>query len=167
MRALVPLFAASLAAACSAPQAGSQPSLAPRAAEAIDPRLPIPSDVQPTAVDPSLASQLAGLVGEARSGVTAFDAKQATAERLATGAGPMASESWVAAEQALSLLVEQHGVTTRAAANIDALGSSRIQGQRWIRPTDQQAIAAAAAEVAAISGRQAEAIDRLTSQLAR
>lgn len=167
MRTLVPLFVATLAAACSTPQAGSQPSLAPRAAEAIDPRLPIPSEVQPTAVDPSLASQLAGLVGEAQSGVADFDAKQATAERLAAGAGPMASESWVAAEQALSLLVEQHGVTTRAAANIDELGSSRIQGQRWIRPADQQAIASAAAEVAAIGNRQAQAIDRLTTQLAR
>ncbi len=167
MRLLVPLVTASLAAACSAPQAGPQPSLAPRAAEAIDPRLPIPSDVQPTTVDPSLAGQLAGLVGEARSGVAAFDARQATAERLAPAAGAMASESWVAAEQALSLLVEQYGVTTRAAANIDELSSSRIQGQRWIRPADQQAIASAAAEVGAISGRQAEAIDRLKNQLAR
>jgi hypothetical protein len=167
MRALVPFFAALLAAACSAPQAGPQPSLAPRAAEAIDPRLPIPSDVQPTTVDPSLASQLAGLVGEAQAGVAAFDARQATAERLASAAGPMASESWVVAEQALSLLVEQHGVTTQAAANIDKLGSSLIQGQRWIRPADQQAISSAASEVAAISGRQAEAIDRLKNQLAR
>lgn len=167
MRSLVPLLAASLVAACSAPQAGHEPSLAPRAAEAIDPRLPVPNDIQPTSVDPDLAGQLAGLVGEARSGVAAFDARQADAERLAASAGPMASESWVAAEQALSLLVEQHGVATRAAANIDALGSSRIQGRRWIRPADQQAIAAAAAEVAAISGRQSEAIDRLKNLLAR
>lgn len=167
MRTLLPLLAIGLAAACTAPQPGPEPSLAPRAAEAIDPRLPVPNDAQPTSVDPSLASQLDALVGQARSGVAAFDARRADAERLAASAGPIASESWVAAEQALSLLVEQYGVTTRAAADIDALGSSRIQGQRWIRPADQQAIAAAAAEVAAISGRQSEAISRLKDQLAR
>jgi hypothetical protein len=79
----------------------------------------------------------------------------------------MASESWVAAEQALSLLIEQRGVTTRAAADIDELGSSRLATKHWIRPADQQAIAAAAAEVAAISDRQSAAIDRLKEQLAR
>ena len=79
----------------------------------------------------------------------------------------MASESWVAAQQALSLLIEQHGVTTRAAANIDELGSSRLHAERWIRPADQQAIAEAAAEVATISDRQAAAIDQLKGQLAR
>jgi hypothetical protein len=167
MLRLVPFVAASLVAACSAPQAGSGPSLAPRAAEAIDPRLPVPNDVQPSAVDPALASQLAQLVGEARSGVATFDARQSNAERLASAAGPMASESWIAAEQALSLLVEQHGVTARAAASIDELSSNRLQGRRWITPADQQAVAAAAAAVAAIGDSQVTAIDRLKDQLAR
>jgi hypothetical protein len=72
-----------------------------------------------------------------------------------------------AAQQALSLLIEQYGVTTRAAANIDELGSNRLQGQRWIRPGDQQAIASAAAEVGSIGDRQSAAIDRLKDQLAR
>ena len=93
--------------------------------------------------------------------------RQAVADRLAAAAGPMASESWIAAQQALSRLIEQDGVTTRAAADIDALAASRLEGQHWIRPADQQAIAAAAAEVAAINEAQAAAIDRLTSQLAR
>ena len=46
----------------------------------------------------------ASLVGQARGGVTLFGTRQADAERLAAAAGPAASESWVAAEQALSLL---------------------------------------------------------------
>ena len=79
----------------------------------------------------------------------------------------MASESWIAAEQALSRLIEQYGVTTRAAADIDALASGRLEGQRWIEPADREVIAAASAEVAAISQAQSEAIRRLTDQLAR
>jgi hypothetical protein len=167
MRCLVALLALSLIPACSAPHAGSQPSLAPRPTEAIDPRVPIASDGPSGAANAELAGQLAAQVDAARSGVPAFNARQEAAERLAAGAGPMASESWVAAEGALSLLVEQYGVTTRAAANIDELGSSRLQNQRWISLADQQALAAAAAEVAAISNSQAGAIDRLKNQLAR
>ena len=79
----------------------------------------------------------------------------------------MASESWIAAQQSLSVLIEQYGVTSKAAADIDALASNRLEGQRWIRPADQQAIAAAAAEVSAISGPQSAAISRLSNQLAR
>ena len=167
MRCLVPNLAILSLAACSAPTTGPEPSLAPRTAEAIDPRVPIPGEVPTGSVDPVLAQRLGQLVGEARAGVPAFDARQADADRLAGAAGPMASESWVAAQQALSLLIEQFGVTTRAAANIDELGASRLQGQRWITPADQQAIAAAAAEVLAISNRQAAVIDRLKNQLAR
>ena len=80
---------------------------------------------------------------------------------------PVASESWVTAQSAVSLLVEQYGVTTRAAADIDALASERLQRQKWIAPADQAAIAAAQTEVQSISSRQAEAIDRVKDQLAR
>lgn len=166
MRSLLLLLALPLAAACSI-TTSPEPSLAPRAAEAIDPRIPIPDEVPSGTVDPALASRLSALVAEVRSGVPAFEAKQAEANNLAAAAGPVASESWIAAEQALSRLVEQHGVTTRAAADIDALASSRLEGQRWIAPADREAITAAASEVASISARQAEAIDRLKDQLAR
>lgn len=167
MRCLSPLIALPLIMACTPTTVGPEPSLAPRPAEAIDPRLPIPSDVGAGQADPALASQLAQLVGEAQAGVQSFASKQADADRLAGAAGPMASETWVAAQQALSLLIEQHGVTTRVAANIDELGSSRLHGQRWIRPADQQAIASAASEVAAINDSQSAAIERLKTQLAR
>jgi hypothetical protein len=111
--------------------------------------------------------QLDALVREARNGVASFNSRQADAERLATSAGPMASESWIAAQKALSVLVDQYGVTTRASAEIDAVAANRLNRQHWIAPADQAAIAAAAAEVSAISARQAEAIDRLTQSLAR
>ena len=79
----------------------------------------------------------------------------------------MASESWVAAEQALSLLVEQHGVTTRAA------GQYRCA---WLQPYSGAALdpARGPAGHRVRGGRgwrdkrpQAEAIDRLKNQLAR
>ena len=99
-----------------------------------------------------LPSALQALVETARAGVPQFDAQESEATRLAAAAGPVSSESWIAAQQALSRLVEQHGVTTRAAGDIDALAANRLDGQHWIRPADQQAIAAAAAEVASING---------------
>ena len=167
MRHSAPLLAVLLIGACSTPGTGPEPSLAPRAAEAIDPRVPIPDTVPGGPVDTALAAGLDALVGRARGGVPIFEARQADADRLAAAAGPISSESWVAAQQALSLLVEQYGLTTQAAADIDALASARLEGQHWIRPPDQQAIAAAAAAVAAISQPQAAAIDRLNAQLAR
>jgi hypothetical protein len=161
------MIAILLAGACSAPYAGPETSLAPRPAEAIDPRIPIPDKVPSGPVDAALASKLDELVGMARAGAPQFDAKLANVERHAAAAGPMASESWVVAQQALSQLIEQFGVTTGAAADIDALASSQLEGQHWIRPADQQAIAAAAAEVAVIIAPQAAAIERLQVQLDR
>jgi len=166
MRRLVPLLALSLASACSTPQTGPEPSLAPRPAEAIDPRVPIPNNVPTGLVDAALAARLNNLVGQAQAGVPLFQARRANAERLAAAAGPIAGEGWVAAQQALSLLIEQYGVTTNAAADIDALAANRLDGQRWITPADQQAIAAAAATVAAISDHQAAIIERLKNRLA-
>lgn len=167
MRCVPPLFAAVLVGACSTAGTGPEPSLAPRAAEAIDPQVPIPATVPIGPADGALVAKLEALVGQARGGVPLFQARQAEAERLAAAAGPIASESWVEAQQALSQLVEQYGVTTNAAADIDELASVRLEGQRWIRPADQQAIAAAAASIAAISEPQAAAIKRLNNQIAR
>ena len=155
-----------LASACST-GASVEPSLAPRAAEAIDPRVPIPDNVAQGSLDAGLGERLSALVGAVRAAMPAFDAREAEASRLASAAGPVASESWIAAQQALSRLVEQYGVTTQAAADIDQLGSSRLEGQRWIEPADREAIASAAADVASISQSQATKISRLTHQLER
>ena len=166
MRSILLLLTAFTVAGCST-SPGPEPSLGPRAAEAIDPRLPILETAPTGSVDPALAAQLQALVSTALAASPAFDARAAEANRLAAAAGPMASESWVAAEQALSRLVEQYGETTRVAGDIDALAANRLEGQRWVSPADRSAIAAAAAEVAAISDPQAAAIDRLTDLLAR
>jgi hypothetical protein len=98
--ALLPL----VLAACNTPQTG-EPSLAPRAAETIDPRVPIPSEVIAGPVDPALASRIAQLMADVRSGDAAFQAAAQQAERLASAAGPAQSESWIEAQQAISALV--------------------------------------------------------------
>ncbi len=167
MRSLLLLLPMSIVAGCSTPPPGAEPSLAPRAAEAIDPRLPIPNVAPTGSVDPTLAARLQAILSAARAGVPAFEARAAEASRLAADAGPIESESWVAAEQALSRVIEHYRVTTRAAADIDALASDRLERQRWIQPADREAIAAAAAELAAVSDPQTAAIARLKDQLAR
>lgn len=167
MRSLRPLLAAAAIAGCSTSPNALEPSLAPRAAEAIDPRVPIPEKIPTGPADPALIDTIDKLVAEARGGVPAFEAREGEAARLAAAAGPVSSESWVAAQQSLSRLVEQFGVTTRVAADIDALASSRLKSNHWIKPADQQAIGSASAAVAAIGEPQAAAIARIRGELAR
>ena len=164
--ALSVVAAAALATACARPDIGPEPSLAPRAAEAIDPRVAIPSDMPMGTVDPALARRLAALVGETNAALPAFNDRLGEAERLAAAAGPATSESWIAAQQSLSRLIEQHGATTRIAADIDALAAIRLTEQRWLAPADRQAIADAAGQVAVLSDAQADAIDRVRERLA-
>src|SRR6059058_860208 len=88
--------------ACAFP-GGPYPSLQPRAAEAIDPRVPVERPMNERPVTPALASRLAELVAQARSGDAAFAPAADQAERLAAAAGAPQSEGWVAAQQALSV----------------------------------------------------------------
>ena len=149
-----------------APAGGPPPSLLPRAAEAIDPRLPVPGVVNDRPVTPALAARLSALVAQARDGDTAFSPLVERAEQLAGAAGSPQSESWVAAQQALSAAVAAREPTTRALGDIDALGANRLQTEGGLSPADLAAIQAAGAEVAAIDQRQAAVIGRLQARLA-
>lgn len=150
--------------ACNASRTGV-PSLAPRAAEAIDPRLPVIADTRPRPVDATLAARLAELLSRARSGDAAFRTALAQAERLAAGAGAPQSEGWIAAQQALSAAVAAREPTTRALGDIDALASGAIASRGGLAPADLAAIEGAAAEVAGIDRRQAAAIDAIGRRL--
>ena len=156
-----------IVAACSTPRIGPEPSLAPRAAEAIDPRVPIPGDIPLGRVSPEVSARLESLVSTVRAGTAEFDARAAETSRLTAAAAPEASESWIAAQQALSRLIEQYGVTTRAAADIDELAASRIKAQGALLSADREAIAAAAAEVGAINQAQAATVARIREALNR
>src|SRR3954454_6430971 len=101
MRIALPSLVLTVAlGACSAP-GGPYPSLQPRTAEAIDPRVPVVRPINDRPVASTLAERLAALVHQARSGQAAFDAAAASAERLAGSAGAPRSEGWIAAQEAL------------------------------------------------------------------
>jgi hypothetical protein len=150
--------------ACSSGD-GRYPSLAPRAAEAIDPRLPVVRPVNERPVSSSLASQLTALVEQARSGEGAFQPAIAQAEQLASVAGARQSESWIAAEEALSAAVAARKPTAMALSDIDALGATALQRQGGIAPNDLSAIKSAGEEVAKIANGQTDRIDAIQKRL--
>jgi hypothetical protein len=157
-------LAALMLAGCSNP-AGSGPSLAPRSAESIDPRVPVVSNAVPQPVNADLAGRLADLIAAARRGEGAFNQAIGEARRLAAGAGRAQSEGWIVAQQALSAAVAARAPTTRAIGDIDAIAAAALARQGGLAPADLAAIEAAAAEVGAIDRRQAEAIDALQARL--
>ena len=159
---LLPPLAALVA--CTGPE-GRVPSLAPRAAESLDPRLPVADTSASVPGDPVLAGQLSGLVGTARAAAGRFDAAIARAEQLAAAVDPRQSDSWVAAQQALSAAVAERYPVTRALADIDALAAARVAANRPLSLADQQQVRAAAAEVGALDARQAARVEAVQRRL--
>ena len=159
--ALLPIV---LLCACSSP-GGPYPSLQPRAAEAVDPRVPATRPMNDRPVTPALTARLAGLVDQARSGDAAFASAASDAERLAAGAGAPQSESWITAQEALTAAIAARKATAQALGDIDEIAAIALQTQRGIAPNDLAAIQSAAAEVAAIDNRQADRIDAIQKRL--
>ena len=150
--------------ACTAP-GGPYPSLQPRAAEAIDPRVPVPAAINHRPVTPVLAARLDSLVGEAEAGNASFDSAASQAERLASGAGSPRSESWIAAQEALTAAIAARKATATALGDIDALGATALQTQGGLAPNDLAAINSAAARVSGLDRQQAQRIDAIQSRL--
>ena len=163
MRKLVALSMI-IVSACSAP-GGPYPSLQPRAAENIDPRVPITRPVNDRPVGTTLAARLSGLVGQAQDGDRAFQGAISAAERLAGAAGAPQSESWIAAQEALTAAIAAQKPTATALADIDQIGASALQTQGGIAPSDLAAIDRAAAEVAAIDQRQTDRVAAIRYRL--
>lgn len=153
-----------MAGACAAPP-GNVPSLAPRAAEALDPRVPIPNSVIVGPADTNLSAHLAALIDQARAGDSAFQAAAAEAERLSQSAGSPQIESWVLAQQALSAAHAARAPTTRALGDIDEIAATALEQQRGIPPGNLAAIEAAASAVSAIDNRQSVRIEAIEERL--
>jgi hypothetical protein len=160
-----PLFLTLLVLSACSSAGGPYPSLQPRAAEAIDPRVAVVRPMNDRPVKPALAAQLAALVDQARGGDAAFGPAAAEAERLASAAGAPQSESWIAAQQALSAAIAARRPTVVALSDIDALGATALQTQGGIAPNDLKAIQNAAAEVSTISRDQTDRLDGLQKRL--
>jgi hypothetical protein len=150
--------------ACSAP-GGPYPSLQPRAAEAIDPRVPITRPVNDRPVTAALRGRLAALIEQARSGDAAFESAVSAAERLASAAGALQSESWIAAQEALTAAIAARRPTATALSDIDEIGARALQTQGGIAPNDLAAIHRAAAEVASLDQRQADRVTAIQRRL--
>jgi hypothetical protein len=142
------------------------PSLYPRPAEAIDPRIPVPDPVLSTTPTPGLVEQLNALVGQAEAGDSDFQPLASAAEKAVAAAGAPQSESWIVAQQALSAAIAARAPVTRAAADLDSLGAQRIQKLGGIAAADLKAIDAASAKVRAIDEREAAMIKEMQSRLA-
>ena len=164
IRLLVGLSTVALAGGCTEPPR-NVPSLAPRAAEAIDPRVPIPSAVIAGPADANLSAHLAALIDQAEAGDSAFQGAAAEAERLAQAAGSQQSESWVVAQQALSVAQSARAATTRALGDIDALAATALERQGGLPPGNLAAIQKAASRVTAIDNRQSARIEAIESRL--
>lgn len=165
MRNWSSIVACALALGACTSSYGRYPSLAPRAAEAIDPRLPVVRPMNDRPVNASLASQLAALVAQARGGEAAFEPAVANAEQLASAAGQRQSESWIAAQEALSAAIAARKPTALALSDIDALGATALQSQGGIAPNELKAIQDAAGQAQAIAQRQVRRIDAVKALL--
>jgi hypothetical protein len=165
MRKSTAILLLMLLSACASGNA--PPSLLPRAAETIDPRIPVVKPMNDRPIDRALAAHLAELVSQARSSDAAFLPAAAEAQRLAEAAGAAQSETWIAAEQALSRAIATRDATVHALGDIDALGGSRLQANAGLAPNDLEAIKSAGAEVGAIDDRQARTIKAIQDRLAR
>jgi hypothetical protein len=159
--ALVPII---LLSACSA-TGGPYPSLRPRAAEAIDPRVPVAGPVNDRPVTPALAARLSGLVEQARSGDAAFDSAASAAERLAATAGAPQSEGWIAAQEALTAAIAARKPTAQALGDIDEIAATALQTQGGIAPSELASIQQAAAIVGALDERQAARVHAVQRRL--
>jgi hypothetical protein len=152
------------AGGCSSPKI-APPSLAPRLAEAIDPRLPVERALVERPVAAGLTGRLTELLAEARSGEAAFRWALGAAHRAAAVAGPLRSESWIAAQEALSALEAARAPTPKALADIDALAGTEIKARNGIGADDLAAIRQAAAEAGALDAAQRGEIAALNARI--
>lgn len=182
-RALPPLLAsAAMLASCAA--SGPFPSLAPRAVEhdPADSATPIapclkesqeapgrparPAQPPVTAVeqaDPSLPARLDALKAKAGEGDSAFIKAIGAAAAAASIAGAAGSESWVAAQQAVSRAETARAPTLDALSDLSALAVA--VAQRRANPADAQALREALGAVQAIADRQSARIGEVRAPL--
>lgn len=161
------VIAALLLAAAGCARDTNVPSLARRPAEAIDPRVPIPSEVVSGPPAAAVRARVAALIDAAQGGQGSFDPLMASAERLAAGAGAQGSESWVAAQEALSAAISARAPVAKALGDIDSLAADALQHAGTIPPGDLDAVQRGAATIQSLDERQAARIAEVQRRLAR
>lgn len=142
---------------------GPFPSLAPRPGEGdisiAEPQRP---DVAAPS-DPAVAQRIATLKAQAQDGQNGFDAAYGRTTTTVATAGGQGSDSWSAAQEALSRLEAARGSTTEALAALDRLATERADMPTSIE--DRALIDAAMADVARLAEVQNERIAELRRRL--
>ena len=165
MKFIAPLLTIALAG-CTATTAG-EPSLGRRAAEAIDPRLPVTNAPATDPADPSLTARVAELLAQGRAAEAAFNAAEPRVTQLVAASGPAQSESWITAQLAFSELARLRGPAVVAAADLDEMRATQAQSGKPALASELQLVESAAEELRAINARMAAVTDRLDAVLAR
>jgi hypothetical protein len=160
---LAVLAIAALLTGC-APE-GEFPSLALRPIEAEDPREEPVRTPPVVAADPALRAQAAALLGQAREGERAFAAAYTRAAPLARAAGTPGTESWVAAQEAISRAEAARAGATRALGDLDRLATERAALP--INDDDFAAVRAALSEAEQLVRGQQQRFDALRASAAR
>lgn len=166
MLRLLPLALLVTLAGCAS-QRVSLEGLRPRAAEAIDPRVPLPTAPVAGPADARLASRIAELEQRAQAGAAAFDALVPSAQAAASAAGAQGSESWIEAQERLSALVGARAPVSLALADLDAIGGATVEARGDVAVADREMLGAASRRVAAIDTAQQETIAALRVRLQR
>jgi len=164
MRRAACLSSLILLSACSAAGLPYE-SLRPRAAEAIDPRVPVVRPMNDRPATAALTARLAALVDQAQRGNASFNSAASEAERLSASPGSPQSEGWIAAQEALSGAIAAREPTVQALGDIDALAANALQTQRGIAPNDLAAIQRSADLVGSLDRQQAERINAIQRRL--
>jgi hypothetical protein len=143
------------------------PSLEPRAAEAIDPRLPVIDRSEALAADPAFAAELGAVRQRALAAARAAEPAIASATRAA-----MAAETSCCAAIQLSLSRDPADPAARAPftaalGDLDRTIALRVRSRGRLVPQDLAAADGVIAEVAALDRAQASALARAASLLQR
>lgn len=163
LRALSPLVSLAVLAGCAS-TSGDYPSLAQRPAErvqgAFTPDSAGAAPLPPVLPSADLVARLADLQRQARAIHAEFRNAAPGAERLANAAGSRGSDSWAAAEVALSDLDSIRSRVAVALADLDAL---------WVDATleagPREAIGAARAEIEALVAEEDAVLARLRARV--
>lgn len=140
---------------------GQYPSLKPRAYESAERGPPPPPPPAPPA-RPDIVARAAALLGDARSGQSAFAAELGRVRPVVARAGAAESETWITAQEALSGLDTSRAATVTALAELDALTLSGV-GADGLRFGDNdfvmlRATAGAVYDLAQAQGREVAAL---------
>lgn len=134
---------------------GPWPSLAQRPDERLTIDEPVRAAPQ-IADDSTLRVRINNLVAEARAGNAAFERDYDDAARAAARAGAEGSDSWMAAQQAISRVEAGRGRTSNAAAELHQLATARAD-----EPTSEADRAALAVNIEVVDALVQEQQSRM------